>query len=345
MSVETEAGSGRATRESTGRRPGTGMLLEIAERFGLVFLLVAVVLFFSFYGPTGEAYGTWVNFRTILGNEAALSVLALASILPLIGGSFDLSVASIMLLADIATASATSHHGAPIGVAAAMAIALGAAIGLVNGLVVAKAGVNALIATLGTATVITGIVQWYTGGLSIVTGIPDSLMRLVTTQWLGLPRIALFTIGAAVLIWYLLAHTPYGRYLQAVGSNRAAGRLVGIDVDRVVVLSFVLSGTFAAVAGVLQLAHDGSANPQIGMNFLLPALAAAFLGATTIRPGRFNVLGTLVAVFFIAAAVQGLNYAGVQSWVQNVVNGTALVLAVGLTAVIGRRRAHVSRMS
>jgi ribose transport system permease protein len=321
------------------------MLLEIAERFGLVFLLVAVVLFFSFYGPTGDVYGTWVNFRTILGNEAALSVLALAAMLPLIGGSFDLSVASIMLLADITTASATSHHGAPIGVAAAIAIAIGAAIGLVNGLVVAKAGVNALIATLGTATVITGIVQWYTGGLSIVTGIPDSLTRLVTTQWLGLPRIALFTIGAAVLIWYVLAHTPYGRYLEAVGSNRVAARLVGIDVDRVVVISFVLSGTFAAVAGVLQLAHDGSANPQIGANFLLPALAAAFLGATTIRPGRFNVLGTLVAVFFIAAFVQGLNYAGVQSWVQNVVNGTALVLAVGLTAVIGRRRAHISRMS
>jgi len=342
--VETEAGTGTATPESTGKH-GTGMLLDIAERYGLVFLLVAVVLFFSFYGPTAEAYGTWVNFRTILGNEAALSVLALASILPLIGGSFDLSVASIMLLADIVTASATSHHGAPIGVAAVIAIALGAAIGLVNGLVVAKAGVNALIATLGTATVITGIVQWYTGGLSIVTGIPDSLTRLVTTQWLGLPRIALFTIGAAVLIWYVLAHTPYGRYLQAVGSNKVAARLVGIDVDRVVVISLVLSGTFAAVAGVLQLAHDGSANPQIGTSFLLPALAAAFLGATTIRPGRFNVLGTLVAVFFIAAFVQGLNYAGVQSWVQNVVNGTALVLAVGLTALIGRRRAHVSRMS
>jgi ribose transport system permease protein len=115
---------------------------------------------------------------------------------------------------------------------------------------------------------------------------------------------------------------------------------VGIDVDRVVVISFVLSGTFAAVAGVLQLAHDGSANPQIGTSFLLPALAAAFLGATTIRPGRFNVLGTLVAVFFIAAFVQGLNYAGVQSWVQNVVNGAALVLAVALTALIGRRPAR-----
>jgi ribose transport system permease protein len=343
VSAETDAATATTPQTAKPER-GSERLLEIVERFGLVFLLVAVVLFFSFYGPTGDTYATWVNFRTIVGNESALAILALASILPLIGGSFDLSVASIMLLADIATASATSHHGAPIGIAALIAIALGAAIGLVNGLVVAKAGVNALIATLGTATVITGVVQWYTGGLSIVTGIPDSLTRLVTTQWLGLPRIALFTIGAAVLIWYALAHTPYGRYLQSVGSNRVAARLVGIDVDRVVVISFVLSGSFAAVAGVLQLAHDGSANPQIGMNFLLPALAAAFLGATTIRPGRFNVLGTLVAVFFIAAAVQGLNYAGVQSWIQNVVNGTALVLAVALTALIGRRRARVGRV-
>jgi ribose transport system permease protein len=340
MSAETDAGPAAAATPAAADRQRAGRALDLLERFGLVFLLVGVVLFFSFYGPTGDVFRTWLNFRTIVSNESALSILALASILPLIGGSFDLSVASIMLLSDIAAAAAMSHHGAPIGVAVVIALGLGAAIGLLNGFVVAKAGVNALIATLGTATVITGIVQWYTGGLSIVSGVPDSLTRLVTKQWLGIPRIAVFTIVAALLTWYLLAQTPYGRYLQSVGSNRSAARLVGINVDGVVVISFVLSGSFAALAGVLQLAHDGSANPQIGMTFLLPALAAAFLGATTIRPGRFNVLGTLVAVYFIATAVQGMNYAGIQSWVQNVFNGTALVFAVGLTALIGRRRAR-----
>lgn len=336
MTAETDTRPAPVARPAD-RRERTGAVLELLERFGLVLLLVVVVAFFCVYGPTGDVYRTWLNFRTIVSNEAALSVLALASILPLIGGSFDLSVASIMLLANLAAAAAMAHHGAPIGIAVPIALAFGAGIGLVNGLIVAKAGVNALIATLGTATVITGIVQWYSGGLSIVTGIPDGLTQIATDRWLGVPRIAVFTIAAALVIWYLLAQTPYGRYLEAVGSNRAAARLVGIDVGRVVVLSFVLSGTFAAVAGVLQLAHDGSAHPQIGMSFLLPALAAAFLGATTIRPGRFNVVGTLVAVYFIASAVQGMNYAGIQSWVQDVFNGSALVAAVALLALIGRR--------
>lgn len=339
MSAETDARPAPVMHPAA-RGERTGSILELLERFGLVFLLVVVIVFFCLYGPTGDVYRTWLNFRTIVSNESALSILALASILPLIGGSFDLSVASIMLLANLAAAAAMAHHGAPIAVAVGIALALGAGIGLVNGLVVAKAGVNALIATLGTATVITGIVQWYSGGLSIVSGIPDSLTRVATEQWLGVPHIALFTIGAAVLLWYLLAQTPYGRYLEAVGSNRAAARLVGIDVDRVVVISFVLSGSFAAVAGVLELAHDGSAHPQIGMSFLLPALAAAFLGATAIQPGSFNVVGTLVAVYFIATAVQGMNYAGIQSWVQDVFNGTALVAAVALLALIGRRRAR-----
>jgi len=339
MSVETGAGPAPVTHPAA-RGERTGSVLEFFERFGLVLLLAVVVVFFCSYGPTGDVFRTWLNFRTIVSNESALSILALASILPLIGGSFDLSVASIMLLANVAAAAAMSHHDAPIAVAVLVALAFGAGIGLVNGLVVAKAGVNALIATLGTATVLTGIVQWYTGGLSIVSGIPDSLTRIATERWLGVPRVAVFTIAAALLISYVLSQTPYGRYLEAVGSNSAAARLVGIDVDRVVVISFVLSGTVAAVAGVVELAHDGSAHPQIGMSFLLPALAAAFLGATAIQPGRFNVVGTLVAVYFIATAVQGMNYAGIQSWVQDVFNGTALVAAVALLALIGRRRAR-----
>ena len=314
--------------------------LGFVERFGLVFLLVGVIVFFSAWSRTGLYYHTRTNFRNIVSNESVIAVVALAAMLPLIGGSFDLSVGATAVLSDIVAGAAMSHHHAPVAAAIVLAIAFGATVGLVNGLVVAKAGVNALIATLGSATVIQGLIQWYTNGLPIVSGIPNSLTNVVTHRWLGVPRIAVFMIAAAAVAWYVLAQTPYGRYLQSVGSNRAAARLVGINVDAVVVVSFVLAGTFAAVAGVLQLAENGTAVPQNGSAiYLLPALAAAFLGATTIRPGRFNVLGTLVAIFFIACAVQGLNYAGVTSWVQDVFNGTALVLAVALTALLGRRRA------
>ena len=323
------------------RRARAGRALDLAERFGLVGLLALTVLFFSFYGPTAPVYATWLNFRTIVADESVLALLALAAIVPLIGGSFDLSIASVMLLGDVVAAATLSHHGAPLAVAVVVALAIGAAVGLVNGLVVTRGRVNSLIATLGTSYVIAGIVQWYTGGESIVAGIPESLTRIVTDRWFGVPWIAMVMIAAAVVLSYLLAHTPYGRNLQAVGSNPAAARLVGIDCDRVVVTSFVFSGTFAALAGVLELAHDGSANPQIGANLLLPALAAAFLGATTIHPGRYNVPGTIVAVFFIAASIQGLTYAGVDPWIEYVFNGVALVSAVLVTSLAGRRSARL----
>jgi ribose transport system permease protein len=326
-----------------GDSPSTKRILRFVERFGLLLLLVGVIVFFSAWSKTGLYFHTRTNFRNIVSNESVIAVVALATIVPLIGGNFDLSVGATAVLADIVAGAAMSHHHASIAFAIVLALAFGATIGLVNGLIVAKAGVNALIATLGSATVIQGLVQWYTNGLPIATGIPSSLTNVVTHRWLGVPRIAVFMIVAAVFTWYVLNQTPYGRYLQSIGSNRVAARLVGIRVDPTIVLSFVLAGILAAVAGVLQLAENGTAVPQNGLAiYLLPALAAAFLGATTIRPGRFNVLGTLVAIFFIACTVQGLNYAGVTSWVQDVFNGTALVLAVALTALLGRRSGRIA---
>lgn len=339
-STAPEAGAATGTMPAPSRFQRRGLALETLERFGLVILLIAEIVLFCTWSKTGATFRTWGNFRQIVANQSVLSVAALASIMPLIGGSFDLSVGAVALLSDIVCAAALSHHHASLGVAIVVAIAFGATIGLANGLIVAKAGVNALITTLGTFYVIIGVIVWYTNGYSIVSGIPTSFTNLSSQRWLGVPRIAVFMVVAAVLVWYLLAHTPWGRYLQAVGSNPIAARLVGINIDRVVVVSFVLSGTFAALAGVLALAHDGNASPNIqsASGLLLPALASAFLGATTIRPGRFNVVGTLVAIFFIAVAVVGLTLAGIANWIQYVLYGAALVVAVALTAVIGRRR-------
>jgi ribose transport system permease protein len=340
--VAPDAGPTTAGRARGGFRR-QGFVLEFLERFGLVLLLIGEIAFFSIWHKTGEFFFTWDNFRVIAANQSVLSIAALASILPLIGGSFDLSIGAIALLADIATGAVTAHHGWPLGVAIVIAVAFGAAIGLANGIVVARAGVNALITTLGTFYVIIGVILWYTGGNAIVTGVSPDLTGINVNRWLGVPQIAVFMIIAAVVIWYLLAHTPWGRYLHAVGSNPIAARLVGINIERVVVISFILSGTFAAIAGVLMLAHSGSAFPNVNnaSGLLLPALASAFLGATTIRPGRFNVVGTLVGVFFIAVAVQGLTLAGVTDWVQYVLYGATLVAAVALSAIIGRRRGRV----
>ena len=143
----------------------------------------------------------------------------------------------------------------------------------------------------------------------------------------------------AGLVYYLLEHTPFGRYLHALGSNWSAAGLVGLSANRLVLQSFVVSGLLAGTAGVLQLSRVGSASPQVGENYTLPALAAAFLSAAAIRPGRFNAGGVIVAVFFVATINSGLALAGAEAWVSDVVNGTALIVGVALSGLFRRDRA------
>lgn len=309
--------------------------LFILQRYGLLVLFALVVLGFSWLLP--DSFATLLNFRNIAGNQSVLAIVTLAAIIPLICGHFDLSVGANLGVASIATASLLSAYSLPLPLAALGGIVLGALIGLLNGVLIAKLGVNALITTLGVATALTGLTTLYTGGLSIITGIPELLTDFGTGAWLGLPC-TLYVLGlVAVFVWYLLEHTPWGRELHAVGANPLAARLVGIDVERTVLLSFVVSGALVGLAGVLQVARQGGGNPQVGLSFMMPALSAAFLGATSIHPGRFNVPGTVVAVFFLATSVSGLALAGVDNWVESLFNGCALVFAVGLSTVLGRR--------
>jgi ribose transport system permease protein len=326
--VAPDAAAGRAARD---------VALYAAQRYGLLVLFVLVVIGFSVLLP--ESFPTLPNFRNIAGNQSVLAILTLAAIIPLICGHFDLSIGAGLGITSVATASLVSEYQVPLGVAVLVGVALGAAIGLFNGLLIAKLGVNALITTLGVATVLTGLTTLYTGGLNIVTGIPTALTDIGSGVWFGLPCTLYFLVAVALFVWYLLEHTPYGRHLHAVGSNPLAARLVGLNVDRIVITSFVISGALVGVAGVLQVARQGGGNPQVGIYFMMPALSAAFLGATSIQPGRFNVPGTILAVFFLATSVSGLSLFGVENWVEALFNGAALVVAVSLSTVLGRRLA------
>jgi ribose transport system permease protein len=311
-------------------------MVSLLQRYGLALLFVLTAVVFSLLLP--ESFPTLPNVRNIVSSQSVLAIVALAALPPLIAGQFDLSLGSLLALASIATASALSHYGVPVPVAALLGIAIGALLGLFNGLLIARLGVNALITTLGVATAVAGVLSWYTGGLAILTGIPASLTDLGSGLWLGLPR-PLYVLGAvALLVWYLLEHTPFGRHVYAIGINPSAARLVGLDVEKHVIVSFVLSGALTGVAGVLLVAQQGGGNPMMGSYYLMPALSAVFLGATAIQPGRFNVPGTMIAVFFLATSVSGLALAGVDNWVESIFNGAALVIAVALSTVLGRKR-------
>ena len=340
--IITDAGSpagGQPDDQTRPASPGQSRLLEMVERYALPVLFVAMLIFFSVWSKTSSTFPTSANIKNVLGNEAVSGILAIAIVIPLVCGVFDFSVGSVAGLSQVLCAGFMAHLGANVVVAVLGAIAIGALIGLSNGNTVARIGVNSLIVTLGVATICLGIVEWYTKGQSIITGISPHLVTVGTGDWLGIPRTVYYLAVIALAAYYLLEHTPFGRYLHSIGSNPEAARLVGLPVKRYILLSFVISGALAGVAGVLLVARNGGASPQVGtVTDTLQALSAAYLGATAIKPGRFNIPGTLIAILFLSFTVTGLSLAGVANWINDVFNGAALFVAVLISTIIGRKR-------
>lgn len=158
-----------------------------------------------------------------------------------------------------------------------------------------------------------------------------------------MPKPFVLLIVIALIVWYVLMHVPYGRKLESIGSNRTAARLVGIRVDRLVFVSFLISGLLASIAGILLTSSTGSGSPTAGPSYLFAALAAVFIGTTAIRPGRYNVWGTILGVFLVAVAVDGFTLMGAEAWVNQVFNGSALVISVAISTLMGRRRESLAR--
>jgi len=312
---------------------------SLFEQYALVLLLVGMIILFSMLDRTGAVFRSQANLRALLSNQAVIALVALASIVPLIAGQIDLSVGPVAGLCGLLSAGFAAHDGFPGLLTILIGMVIGAAIGLVNGVLIAYLGVGAIVATLGTATLIQAIVSWYSKNQTIVQGIPHLFTDLGTGDVAGIPRTVYYLIAVSALLYYALQQTPFGRHLYYIGENRQAMELVGIPVKAYVCASFVVSGVIGATAGVLQVAIAGSASPEVGPGFTLPALAAAFLGATAIRPGRFNVAGTLTAIFLVAVIVNGLTLLGAADWMQPAVNGASLLVAVIVGAVASRRRA------
>jgi len=324
------------------RRPSLerATVLWNLERFMLLGLFAAVLVLFTVLPSTAATFPTAQNIRNVLSNESVVAILALGSMVPLVVGQFDVSVGATAGMAQIAVAATMSKHGWALVPAICSGLVIGTVVGAINGFLVAKARINALIGTLGVMTIIIGLVQLYTSGATIVTNISPNIVKLGSGTWLGIPPTTWILIGVALFVAYLLGQTPLGRHMHFVGSNPTAARLVGLRIDTIVFRAFVISGFFAGLAGALIVARNGNGDPSNGSNYLLPALTAPFLGATAIRPGRFNIPGTLLAIFFLAFTINGLNLAGVADWINNVFYGSALVIAVTLSAIVARHRAE-----
>lgn len=318
---------------SDGRRGGGRIGHAIAE-YGVLIALALMIAGFALYLP--DTFPTWDNARSVISDQAVLGILALAVILPLTSGEFDLSVGANLGFVTV-FAAYVSSHGMSLVPLIVLSILVGACIGVVNASLVLL-GVNAFIATLGTGTILTGGNLLLTDGTTIYEGIDESFTTIAQTEILGLRLTVFYFLAIALLVYYLLEWTPVGRYLRATGLGREAARLTGVRTSMWLGSSFIAAGALAGLAGLLNTATVGSASPTVGPEFLLPAYAAAFLGATTIRRGFFNVWGTIVGVFLLAVGTSGLALAGAPFWVQPVFNGAALIAAVTWAVLAARRR-------
>jgi ribose transport system permease protein len=312
-------------RQTVGRKR-SDRRLRLAEASALPALLV--VLFIAFSALEPSKFASVSNLRGIALTQSVLAILALGEMLPLVSGEFDLSIGGNMTIGVVLVTGLSAMQGLPLWASIVLTLTACTLVGAVNGWLVNVVRVNAFIATLAMGLILDGAAVWYTKQQVIFQGIPQGLLKFGADRIAGIPDPVVLVAVLAMLLWYFAEHTPAGRYLHAVGSNREAARLSGVDVTRYGFLAFTGAGLIVGAAAITEAAIIGSGNPTIGDPFLLPTFAAAFLGATAVRVGSFNVIGTLVAVATIAIGIAGLELMGVPSYVEPIFNGVVLIIAI-----------------
>ncbi|TIT02558.1 ABC transporter permease [Mesorhizobium sp.] len=318
--------------------PGAKAALGIFARYGTIIGLLAMIATFSILSP--GAFPTVSNFTNVLNQASLAMIIAGGLTLAVVVGELDLSIGFAASLHGILITGLVVHDKLPIPLAVVIVIALGAVIGLVNGFIVTKVKVNSVIATLGVGTILTGLAFAYSAGVPIVAGVPEAFLQLSLGRWLfGIPNNIVAMIVVLGGLWLLVERTPLGQEIQAVGGNAVAARLAGVNVDRIKILGFVISGMCAALTGILLASRLGSGTASAADSYLLTAFAAVFLGSATLRDGEFHVLGTLVGALIIAFGFNGLNIFGAPTFSQYVLQGAILIIAVGM-ASLGRSLAE-----
>jgi ribose transport system permease protein len=333
-STETQPGSGPerpelGPRAAGGTHAGTPAWLAFIQRFGAVLMLLIVIVVFSILSP--DSFATKQNAVTILQQEAVLACLALGLLLPIAVGEFDLSVGYVLGFVAVVAAKLGGTTGLPGGAIIVACILIGLLIGTLNGILTAKFKIHSLIATLGVGFAVSGGTIGVSGGTTLFQGVSPIIPDLANTNILGLKSAVWIVFALAIALFVVLEFTPFGKRIYAVGGSERVARLAGVRTDAIKIAAFAIAGGMAAVAGILQLGQAGGATPSFGVNLLLPAFAAIFLGATAIKPGVFNVWGTIIAILLLAAGFTGLGLQGVPLWVEPIFDGAVLLIAVLVT--------------
>jgi ribose transport system permease protein len=309
--------------------------------YGLVVLMFGLVLLFSLLQP--ETFPTYLNFKLIANGKAVLAILALGVMIPMAAGKIDISIGYAVGLWHILVLTLQIRFGIPFPVAILTVLTLAVVVGIINATLVELAQVDAFVATLGTGTILYAIALWHTEGKQVVDSgsvIPDGFWGLSKWEVLGLPGPFIVVIGLTLILWVAFEYLPIGRYLYASGANPRAAELNGIPRRKYVYGAFIASGFLAGLAGVLLASRIQVGQANISGDYLLPALVAAFLGSTTIKPGRVNPWGTIVGVTILAVGISGIQQIGSAFYVEPLFNGLTLIIAITIASWAGRRRVN-----
>ncbi|GHF22604.1 ABC transporter permease [Pseudolysinimonas yzui] len=308
-----------------------------------IWVLVVIVVVFSITIPeTFLAARTWTS---LLDTQVVVAITALALVIPLAAGSFNLAVGAQVGVSSMMVGWMLVSIGLPVVPAIGLTLAASALIGLLMGLVIVRFHIDSFIASLGFSSLLAALVTFMSGGRQIL-GMPSELVDFGTARVVIFTYPFLILIALALVCWHVLERTPLGRRIYATGGNLEAARLAGIRTNRIIVGTLVACGLLSGVAGVLVTARLGNSDPTIGPAYLIPAFTAAFLGSTQFKGGRFNIWGTLLSVYVLAAGVKGLQLSGAPTWIPDAFNGIALLVAVGLasSARLGGRPSLFERL-
>lgn len=291
-------------------------------------------LFIALFGViTPETFLTDTTFTLVFRSGVITCVLALAFLVPLTAGAYDLSIGAVMSLSLGIVVYLSIHTDLPTPLTAVIALAASALCGWVSGFLIVRLHVNSFIATLGVSQVLLGAGLWLSDNQQLTADVPGYWSDLGLNDFLGVPIVMYLLFGISLVMWYVLEFTVLGRYLLATGGNPDAARLAGVPTERLTWGVFVISGLIAGMAGVIFSMQSGIYSSSIGAGYLFPAVAAVFLGASQLSQ-RPNVWGTLIAYFALAFGVQGLSLSASSAavWSQPVFQGLSLVIAVALAS-------------
>lgn len=308
---------------------------DLMQKYAVIFVWILLFIFFSIWMP--NTFCSWLNICTLLGSQAVLVIVALAILIPIIAGDYDMSVAANLTLVNIVVAKLNVESGLPIPLCILIGILIGTLVGAINGYIITKFEINAFIVTMGMYTFLAGIALLVS--LNTITGVTSSLTDYVYVKKIfGISPSFFYALVLTAILGYILTMTSAGKRILIVGRSENVAKLSGINVKRTRFLCFVASGFIAGIGGVIYTGILGGGSPIGGLSYLMPAFAAVFLGSTCLRPGRFNAPGTIIAVYFLSTGTNGLQLQGAQSYVTNLFYGIALVAAVIFSAVAKKSR-------